>query len=273
MTKEQALPGIPILAPGERIILLAGAFGSPNNLDTGVSSSNGGLLLYDLQLSQEADSLYANLTNIKATPRAKALSEGWLAGLSFLRQGADLVEGQGMLHARLAVAEKRSGPAVFAAMQGSHLRNNSGSHVDVDGFSMLTGLAWNACPMPGYLTLGAFFEASWGNYDSFNDFAGFASVRGDGNTKYYGGGILGRLDLPSGFYAEASARVGRVDTDFNSGDFRNAFSGTSANYDAGSAYYGAHAGIGYVFRATSKLNLDLFTKYLWTRQNSDDVMV
>jgi outer membrane autotransporter protein len=229
-------------------------------------------LRYNFGLTQAGGTLTARFDSIYAAPRAKALSEGWLAGLSFLRQGADLVEGQGIFHARLAAAEKCTGPAVFAAVQGSHLRNNSGSHVDVDGFSMLTGLAWNA----GYLTLGAFFEAGWGNYDSYNSFDSFASAHGEGNTKYYGSGILGRLDLPSGFYAEASARVGRVgrvDTDFNSGDLRHLITGAAANYDAGSAYYGAHAGIGYTWQATSKLNLDLFTKYLWTRQSSDDVMV
>src|SRR3546814_15901047 len=61
----------------------------------------------------------------------------------------------------------------FGAMSGGTSRYNTGSHVDVDGTSLLLGVAKQVAMNAGgagNLTLGAFFEGGWGNYDSYNDF-------------------------------------------------------------------------------------------------------
>jgi outer membrane autotransporter protein len=48
---------------------------------------------------------------------------------------------------------------------------------------------------PGQLTLGAFFEYGNGSYDTYNSFSNAASVKGDGDMYYLGGGILARMDF------------------------------------------------------------------------------
>ena len=106
--------------------------------------------------------------------------------------------------------------------------------MDVDGISILTGLAWSRQTDIGTLLLAAFFEGGWGNYDSHNSFSNAASVGGSGDTEYLGGGLLGRLDFaplgPGNAYAEASLRLGRVKTDFFSDDMRYVM-GNHVSYD------------------------------------------
>ncbi len=109
----------------------------------------------------------------------------------------------------------------------------------------------------------------------YNSFSNYASVDGDGDTNYYGGGILGRYDLKSGalsgLYFDASARLGRTSTDFSSGDIR--YHGNKADYDSDSLYWGAHAGLGYQWSFSEKAMLDVSGKFIWTRQDGDNVNV
>lgn len=168
------------------------------------------------------------------------------------------------------------GLAPFFAAQGGTSCYATGSHVDVDGVSLMAGLAWNTRTEHGSLLLGAFFEAGWGNYDSHNSFSQYASVHGSGDTEYSGGGVMGRFDGnaagPGAFYAEASFRAGRSETDFSSGDLRDGL-GQKAGYTSESAYYGAHVGLGYIRNLTQTASLDVFTRYFWTHQEGDSVRV
>ena len=162
----------------------------------------------------------------------------------------------------------------FGALSGGSLRYNTGSHVDMNSLSLMTGLAWGVDTTPGRLTLGAFFEYGNGSYDTHNSFSTSASVNGDGDTYYLGGGILGRMDFtntgPGNFYTEGSARIGSVHNEYGSSDLRDAL-GRKAEYDSSSAYYGLHLGGGYLWNINEKASLDLYGKYFWTRQEGDSV--
>ena len=249
--------------------------GTISNDGATISGKKGLLLSYDFQLTQTANALTATaLGDPVFSPQGKSFSEGRVAGMAFVNQGADLAAGSGMSAA--ANAGTGNGLSAFTAFQGGKSRYNTGSHVDVDGFSLMTGLAWNKETDYGKLLLGAFFEAGLGSYDSHNSFSGYASVKGDGDTEYYGGGILGRFDFnntgPGKIYAELSFRAGWSETDFSSGDLRDPM-GNKADYDSGAAYYGAHLGLGYLWNITDSSSLDLYSKYFWTHQDSDNVSV
>ncbi|MCL2878481.1 MAG: autotransporter-associated beta strand repeat-containing protein, partial [Acidobacteria bacterium] len=75
--------------------------------------------------------------------KVQALPEGRMAGLAFLNQ-ADLIWGPGMYAAILETQRKDVGAVPFFATSGGFIRYNTGSHVDVDGLHILTGLAWRA---------------------------------------------------------------------------------------------------------------------------------
>jgi outer membrane autotransporter protein len=84
---------------------------------------------------------------------------------------------------------------------------------------------------------------------------------------YHIGGVLGRMDFNAGpgkFYTEGSFRIESV-----SNEYKNPNLG--ADYDSDSAYYGIHAGLGYIWNINDKAALDFYGKYFWTRQGSDSV--
>ncbi|MDR1037835.1 MAG: autotransporter outer membrane beta-barrel domain-containing protein [Deltaproteobacteria bacterium] len=175
--------------------------------------------------------------------------------------------GDGITQAVFAAAN--AGPSFFTSISYDNSRYDTGSHVDVQGLSILLGAAYGVDVSIGRFTIGAFFELGDGDYDSYNDFTGFAAVRGKGNTEYVGGGLLARLDFAkseSGFtYTEASFRAGRASVDFRSDEFW-----TGYRYDFDSTYYGFHVGLGHVFNITDSTSLDLYGKWLYTHQGGNE---
>ena len=229
----------------------------------------------------------------RINPQTKAFLEGRAAALGFVNQGADLIAEAGIRAARTSVAEGASNAGQmnltpFMVMNGGSSRYKTGSHVDVDGFNMVVGLATGFDLLNQHpVTIGAFFEYGRGTYNTYNSFATYASVHGDGDTHYTGGGILGRIefagtglgwvkklnaDQADGLYAEASFRAGRIDSDFDTNDILGG-RGESSSYDSGANYYGLHGGIGYVLNFDERNSVDIYGRYLWTRIDSETVNV
>ncbi|MDR0736207.1 MAG: autotransporter outer membrane beta-barrel domain-containing protein [Zoogloeaceae bacterium] len=214
----------------------------------------------------------------RVNERAKALSEGNLAGLALINQGVELVAGQGLAAAvgaaRRASLSTGRGLGVFGAISGGWSRYDTGSHLDMGSVSLMTGLAWGAELAPGFLTVGAFLEYGNGAYDTYNSFSNAASVHGDGDVYHVGGGVAGRMDFasagPGRAYAEASLSAGGVHNEYDSADLRDG-TGRKAKYDSSSAWYGFHLGGGYLWKITESASLDLHGKYFQTRQEGDSV--
>jgi hypothetical protein len=265
------LGGAPLQA-GANVTLIDGPVSG--GYQTKATGMHGAALLYNWTLTDAGGTgLFAALNSVQANPQFKALSEGKLASLAFANQGADLILGQGMFNL-LAASRKAGGSGFtpFFAINGGTSEYDTGSHIDVDGFSVLLGLGWNIPLESRAFTWGVFFEAGWGGYDSYNSFNNLPTVKGKGDTTYYGTGLLGRFETQGGFYAEGSVRGGRTDSDFRSSDIMSAGGGTT-RYDSDSAYFGAHAGVGNIVKITEKGSLDLSVKYIWTHQTSDTVNI
>jgi outer membrane autotransporter protein len=177
---------------------------------------------------------------------------------------------------RLGAGLAGQGISSFGTAAFGTSRYNTGSHVDVDGFSLMTGLSWNCPIISGNLIIGAFFEGGWGSYNSYNSFNNAPRVHGVGDTSYLGGGIVGRYDFSPAdhghLYLDTSLRAGQSKTDFASDDILNN-AGNRTDYEATAAYYGAHLGIGYIWEITEKISLDLSSRFIWTRQESDSVTI
>lgn len=266
----------PNLAVGEGFTLLSAQIALNTDITTlTVQTPNGDV--YTLSVS--GNDLLAVLSSLSPTgpayERLKAYAEGRAANLAFVNQGQDLILNQGFGAALAATSGQGLRMNAFGGAGGGSSRYKTGSHVDVSGFSLLAGLAVGNDAGPGRLTLGAFFEGGWGSYDSHNSFSNAASVKGDGDTSYFGGGFLGRYDLTngalSGLYFDASARMGRARADFNTDDIK--YNGSDADFDTASLYYGLHGGLGYIWNITSVASLDFSARLLWTRQEGDSVSV
>jgi hypothetical protein len=230
--------------------------------DATLTITQGATLQYAGTLGSDGN---IDITRVSAKPNSKALAESAIAGLALLTQSGDLVAGRGI--AAAARSAQSSGLQGFGAIDGGSLRYDTGSSVDVDGFSLLAGLSYGAGLSAGKLTFGAFFEYGQGDFDTSNSFA-TGKVKGSGDTEYYGGGLLLRFeqtDTPSGhFYAEGSLRSGKAETEFSSRDL-------NAKFDTEGSYLGVHLGAGYIWKLTDRANLDVYAKYLWSRQDGDKV--
>jgi hypothetical protein len=250
---------------GDSFLLLSGNTDSAYS-DTVTGVKKGISLSYDFDVATDSanTALTATVRGVQANPQTKAFSEGRAAGTDFLNRGADLAADRGMADALLQAGQVGGDSVGFGAVAYHSYRIKTGSHTDIDGITMLAGIAAKRETENGSLLRGIFLEGGWGSYDTYNRFA-----NADGDVSYYGLGALLRRDMAGGSYIEGSVRGGKSKTTFNSGDF---MPGQNASYSAKAAYYGAHVGIGKATTTDDK-TIDYYAKYFWTHQNSDDVSV
>ena len=295
------------LAVGDQVTLIdatSNGLTANSTYTNNVAGMQGISKAYVFKLSSANDLLLATVSDIRASDDAvrKSPAEGKAASVALVTQGADLAAGQGMTNARAAANRASNGPTgnggnggnggndaegngvapagnmglgAFLAVNGGTSRYNTGSHVDVDSISLLTGLAktWQASGME--ILGGVFFETGYGSYNSYNGLEGGGNVKGEGDTRYVGGGILARAELTEsilrGLYAEASLRAGGMNVDYKSGSLPS--SDQRASYDASASYYGLHAGLGYIWLLSDKAMLDLYAKYFWNHTTAMDVTI
>ena len=240
---------------------------SGNNANS--NGMHGITMEYGFDIYEEGNRLLAKVTEAHINPQSTSLVAGFMPGAAFLTQGADLIAGEGINNAR-AVVESQGGAGAFGAVSGGRIRYNTGSHVDVHGLSLLTGLSWGKnMENDRSMLLGGFVEYGTGSYDTYNSFANSQTVNGDGDVYYFGVGALGRYELTSSVYTEGSFRLGNVRNKFHGSGY--GFNGDmGANYKSSTMYYSAHLGAGHVW-STGKNDFDLYAKYLWTHQNSESV--
>ena len=202
----------------------------------------------------------------KTTEQAKSPVETQIAAAAFVNSGADTVAGSGITN---AVQVAGGGSAeMFGASGGGNMRYKSGSYSDMRGYNLALGFAKAIQNNAGKLTYGPLLEYGWGSYTSHLD----SGIRADGNTKYYGIGMIVRQDNNSGLYYEGSVRYGRMDSDYASGDLIGAGgSKVYADYDSSSSYYGAHVGIGKIKKLNETTKADIYAKLLYTHQSGDSV--
>jgi outer membrane autotransporter protein len=203
-----------------------------------------------------------------ASAEAKALSEGWLSGLAFLTEASDLAARDGISS---ALAATRAGQAdtaehliAFGKLNGGSVRFETGSHVKVEGYGLLAGLAASS----GDFTRGGFFEYGEGDASTHNRFARGA-VKGKGDVDYRGAGLLAHYRFGDGFWLEGSLRGGRVNTEYRSRDLADV-RGVQARYDGDARYASAHAGLGKTWQVGEN-RLDACAQWLWTRAGGDTV--
>ncbi len=232
----------------------------------------------------ESGKITGMLIDKGVNPQVKALAEGRIAALTLVNRAGDLVSDKGIDQASRAAVQTISmgivdekgfsrtqladtkGVAAFFSMSAGHDKVDSGSHVNVDGIATMLG-ASTRLQSNKALTLGGFVESGWGQYTTHNSFADAETVRGTGESSYYGGGVLFRYEGARGISFDASFRAGRQTTDFGS-YYDN---GTKyAGYDVSSPYLGGHFGVNYAFKPTDRVTATAYARYQWGYLGSDN---
>jgi len=290
-----------VLNAGDTVTLIDKAQGTPTLTTTQITQ--GHFIIYDANLSVVNDELVLSIDGKqdassptpagRLNPTSKAFLEGRAASLAITNQGADLISDNGISAARSSLQQtSKNGSGVnlapFTAVSGGSSRYKTGSHIDVRGFSVALGVATGfELQDQSAITLGIFAEHGSGNYDSYNSFTGYDPVRGGGDSRYTGGGVLFHMDVADtglnkksvshtgatdGLYIDASVRTGTAKMSFESNDLTDA-EGVRGQYDTKSRYYGALAGVGYVLNLDEKQSLDVYGRYTWGKQNADKVNI
>lgn len=194
-------------------------------------------------------------SSVKVSESSKTLAEAQLGSVAFVTQGAEFVADEGMRSIRAAA--KEGSFTAFGAMAGGYNRYETGSHVDVEGFSLAVGTAGRI----NNLTIAGFVEAGWASSESH-----VASTEADADHDYYGVGAAMRYDFQSPFYLDGAVRLGQISTEFD-----GSYGTGTAKYDADGLYATAHIGAGYVFDLTPDVKLDAYGRYLLSYVEGDDV--
>ena len=225
--------------------------------------------------SSDGGSSGAIIDSETAKANAKSVVETRAATTTFINAGADMLASQGFAQAANAVAldtaqqqQSNGGAPVissftpYAALGGSSMRAESGSHVDTKGFGLNVGFAREIANSQGKLLFGPLVEYGGGKYDSYLD----NGTHGDGGSHYWGIGLMARQINHDGFYYEGSIRGGRVNSDYSGG-----FNNQIVKYDSSSTYIAAHVGLGKVKNIGHNNTLDGYMKYFFSHQGGDNV--
>ena len=225
----------------------------------------------------DENTLAATVTSkskIRKNDKMKSPAETRESVLTLVNMGADLLAGAGMRNAADAAAAENSsdgGPAAsgaggfapFAAVSGSSLRAESGSHVNTKGIGLALGFAREIKNSKGKLLIGPVVEYGHGKYDSYQD----SGITAEGKAHYWGLGLIAKQTNDSGLYYEGSLRVGRTGSDYKRND------GGAADYDSKATYWGAHLGVGKLVDIGHKNTLDYYGKYFYSHTGGDDVTI
>ena len=190
------------------------------------------------------------------TENSKTLSESLLGTVAFVNQGAEFIADEGL--AAMAAAGEVGKLATFGAVHGGTSNYQTGSRVDVDGYSLAAGVSYQINPQ---WLIGGFIEAGWADSDSHVN-----GTKGEGDHDYYGLGLATRYHVNDAWYVDGSLRAGQASTEFT-----GVYAGDSAKYDSDALYVTAHVGTGYLFNLTDTINLDVYGRYLITYLDGDDV--
>lgn len=258
-------------------ILSAGSVvdSSGNNIDMNqavdtskTTTSTEGLFTRVYGTSVSGNSVTSGVVNNTLSEKSKSVVETQIASLAGVITSADLLSNAGFSNASQAVQQSNAegGSAremvPYAAAGYGNMRQESGSHVDVQGSAFNIGFAKEVKNGSGKLLFGPMIEYGRGSYESYLD----DGTKGDGNTQNFGLGVMARQNNDNGTYYEGSLRYGKLTSNYNSGDL-------GTDYDTDANYWGAHFGLGKVFQLNDKNSIDTYCKFFYTNQGSSSANI
>ena len=201
----------------------------------------------------------------QANEQAGIIGESRTAAIAFVNQGSDILN-----NAFGLMDDGKYDIKTFAAAHGNYSKYETGSHIRVNGWSMIAGVGNSDKLEDGTFSWGVFFENGSGNYRTYNDYNGY-NLRGFGSAVYNGGGALARYRSNAGNYAEIGLRAGMLKNSLG-----NAVAdgyGVQGGYDEETSYYGAHLGVGHIFAVDENSNVDVYGKYFYNHHESEDLNI
>ena len=154
----------------------------------------------------------------------------------------------------------KDGISTMAAIGGGASRYETGSHVNTRTWNAAVAVGRKNETKKGTVEYGIFGEYGKGNYTLHSDVG-----RSDGDAHYAGGGLMAKFTNKHDVYTEASFRLGRMSD--SADDLLRDGAGNAYGYDIHANYFGAHIGVGKVFKYDKGKSLDVYGKYFYTKRD------
>ncbi len=210
-------------------------------------------------LSLENGKVVYKVATLTSSKRAHSAVMGLEAGMAALAVGNDFI-GDATAGLGLAANTGADGVSTFAKFGGGKMRQQTGSHVDVNTWNAIIALGKKNQGEKSSFEYGAFFEYGSGNYTTHN-----GDARGDGSASYTGGGLMAKWTANHGFYVEGSLRAGTVKDDAK--NVMRDGAGVPYSYDTSAGYFGAHLGVGKEIALANGNTVDVYGKYFYNRRS------
>ncbi|MDR1165954.1 MAG: hypothetical protein LBO66_08855 [Deltaproteobacteria bacterium] len=276
--REIILNGGKIFNQGDIITLIdATSVTTGNFRATTLTGYQSGTHEYSLNVSLQGYDVVAEVIRSALNPQLKSLAEAPIASVGLVNMGLDSLARKAIPGALISLRGYQKSVA-FSSFGFGTAKYETGSKVEVNGLAGQVGVAKAFLQSKGQIVVAAFFDFGTGSYNSFNNFATAATVKGKGDLSYAGGGAFVRWDSDnpetSRLYLEASGRVGRASVSFRTSDL-SFYQGESYEYKIKSPYYGFHAGVGYASGAADprKSSWDFSAKVFYSRVAGDETEI
>ena len=220
------------LNSGDTVNLLNNVNGLTYGGSGTVNIEEGSTLSYENStIKQDGENLVLTLGTPQVNEETKSFSQGVLNTSATLSRGTErIIDWLPPEELEDAVAEGASiseyvskNFGIFANMEASKLRikTGAGSYIDAKGGGMDLGLARAVEDSHG----GSFVFAPLVDYGKTRFDSYLADgTHGNGHSRYFAGGFIGRKIWNNGFYLEGSFRAGSSKTDFASDDLFSSYS-------------------------------------------------
>ncbi|MBR3624634.1 MAG: autotransporter outer membrane beta-barrel domain-containing protein, partial [Selenomonadaceae bacterium] len=198
-----------------------------------------------------------NQAKLKVQEQTHNAVMGMQAGIVALSAANDFVQ-TAMEQISTEARTSADGVAVYAGMGGGKSNTGTGSGVDARTWNAIVALGQERRLKSGMFSYGAFFEYGRANYTIEPD-NGM-----NGTSKYTGGGIFAKKTYVNNTYIEGSLRAGNMKDSANG--ILEDVAGNSYGYNVSSSYFGAHIGVGRVYKLKNGFELDCYGKFFYTRR-------
>ncbi|BAL83837.1 hypothetical protein SELR_21290 [Selenomonas ruminantium subsp. lactilytica TAM6421] len=217
-----------------------------------------------MSLDDDGNVIYT-VSSVSGSEQSHNTLMGAAASIAALSMGNEFIDSA---MEGLALPENigKDGISCYAKIGGGKLRQQTGSHVNVNTWNAILALGHKNEQKKSTTEYGAFFEYGRGNYTTHNDNV----QNGDGKAHYTGGGLLGKWASKDGLYVEGSFRAGNVREDAQNllRDDTRAYS-----YNTSATYYGFHLGVGKQLAVAKDSVVDVYGKYFYNHKNGVDFTV
>jgi len=216
--------------------------------------------------SKASETAISSLPTYSAQPQTHGVAMAASATTSALTQGSDT---SSMALYNLSTSRLK-GVQTFSAVGGAASRVETGSHITVKTLNFSVGVGNNTETDYGLLTYGIAFEAGFGSFiNSYNAGTADPYISKKGQVNYHGGTLVGNFTFNNLYHINAVFRIGNARTELNNGLY-DASKRQTYGIKQSSMYTGLELGGGKIFKFDEDNSIDLYTKYYYLHQGSDD---